>query len=112
MKLNVIITSPLTCRLNENNDSKGILVDIDTLKQIGVSKQFDMQNMAIVDYTPQLDNMERKSYEDRVVELIRQKYSANDELAILRKKLANIDSTEFEEYNAYVEECKAKAKTE
>ena len=52
----------------------------------------------------------RKQYEQNVVALIREKYSVNEESAILRKKLAGIDDGEFEIYNTYVEDCKIKAK--
>jgi len=41
----------------------------------------------------------------QVVELIRRKYSINDELKILRLG-ANGDLTKFEAYNSYVEECR------
>lgn len=50
------------------------------------------------------------SYEDLVVEKIREKYSLNQELAILRQRDSKPD--EFKEYNDYVEECKIKAKEE
>lgn len=43
-------------------------------------------------------------YEEKVVSLIREKYTVNDELAILRKRETN--SEEFNEYYNYVEECK------
>ena len=49
-----------------------------------------------------------EEYITKVVELIRQRYSINDELAILRQR--DEKPTEFNEYNAYVEECKAEAK--
>ena len=48
------------------------------------------------------------TYEERVVELIRLRYDINSELAILRQRDSKPD--EFAEYNAYCEECKAKAK--
>lgn len=48
------------------------------------------------------------SYEERVVHFIREKYSMNDELAILRQRDSKPE--EFAEYNAYCEECKTKAK--
>lgn len=67
---------------------------------------------------------ERK-YKERVVELIRQKYSADDEAAIIRKYLAlqsqpqpfndaKMDEIvmEFDAYNAFAEECKERAKEE
>lgn len=53
--------------------------------------------------TPQ---QQEELYHQRVVALIRERYSGNDEIAILRKKLAGIDTAEFEEYNVYVEQCK------
>jgi hypothetical protein len=48
------------------------------------------------------------TYEERVVELIREKYSIDDEIAILRQK-----DTKQEEYQAwydFCEACKAQAK--
>ena len=48
------------------------------------------------------------TYEERVEQLIREKYSINQELAIQRQRETKPD--EFEEYFAYCEECKAKAK--
>lgn len=63
-------------------------------------------NRDLIDDTPALQTQ----YESLVVTLIREKYSLNDEQAIIRKKLAGIDSKEFEEYNKYAEECKAKAR--
>ena len=48
-------------------------------------------------------------YNSLIVKLIREKYSINDELAILRQ--ANTKPEEFNEYNSYVEKCKAKAQS-
>ena len=50
------------------------------------------------------------TYEERVEQLIREKYSINQELAIQRQR--DTKPSEFEEYFAYCEECKAKAKDE
>lgn len=47
-------------------------------------------------------------YEHEIIKRIRKKYSINQELAILRQRYDK--PTEFEEYNAYVEECKAEVK--
>lgn len=47
-------------------------------------------------------------YEELVVQFIREKYTLDDELAIHRQKETKPD--EWEEYFAYCEECKAKAK--
>lgn len=48
------------------------------------------------------------TYEQKVVALIREKYTLDDELAIQRQKETKPD--EWSEYFAYCEECKVKAK--
>lgn len=49
-------------------------------------------------------------YKIRIVELIREKYTIDDELAISRQRDSKVE--EFNEYDAYVEQCKAQARTE
>lgn len=49
-------------------------------------------------------------YENLIVKKIRERYSVNEELAILRQRDTKPD--EFAEYNAYVEECKTAVKKE
>ena len=49
------------------------------------------------------------SYEELVAEFIRERYSNNDELAILRQR--DTKPEEYKQYFDYCEECKAKAKT-
>jgi len=49
-------------------------------------------------------------YEQRVTELIRERYSVSAELAVLRQRDTKPD--EFAAYNAYAEECKARAREE
>lgn len=51
-----------------------------------------------------------KLYENLIVKKIREKYSINEELAILRQR--DEKPSEFEAYHAYVEECKAAVKAE
>jgi len=53
---------------------------------------------------PQLENL----YEKIVVELIRQRYSIDDELAIIRQR--ETKPNKFNDYFNYCEECKLKAK--
>lgn len=53
---------------------------------------------------------QEEQYKNRIVELIREKYSVNDELAILRQRDFKID--EFNVYNTFVEECKVTARRE
>ena len=50
------------------------------------------------------------NYESLIVSKIRSKYTIDQELALLRQR--DVKSEEFAEYNAYVENCKAKAKEE
>lgn len=47
-------------------------------------------------------------YENAIVSKIRERYNLNQELAILRQR--DTKPTEFAEYNAYVEQCKAEVK--
>jgi hypothetical protein len=47
-------------------------------------------------------------YSQIVVVLIREQYSVDDELAILRQRDSKPE--EFEAYNSFAEECKARAK--
>lgn len=48
------------------------------------------------------------TYEEQVVAKIRERYSVDDELAILRQR--DTKPEEFEAYNAYAESCKGEAR--
>lgn len=64
---------------------------------------YEIREVEIPEPTPYLP-----TYEEKVVQLIREKYSVDDELAILRQR--DNKPNEFAEYNAYCEECKVNAK--
>jgi hypothetical protein len=49
-------------------------------------------------------------YENLIISKIRDRYSLNQELAILRQR--DSKPAEFEAYNEYVERCKAEVKAE
>ena len=49
-------------------------------------------------------------YPNLVSRLIRERYSVDDEMAILRQR--DTKPEEYETYNAFCEECKARAKAE
>ena len=51
-----------------------------------------------------------KLYEKEIEKLIREKYSINQELAILRQR--DTKPTEFQEYYEYVEKCKLEVKVD
>jgi hypothetical protein len=53
----------------------------------------------------EMQNVPPIPYEQRVVNRIRERYSVDDELAILRQRDSKPE--EFAEYNAYVEQVKA-----
>lgn len=54
------------------------------------------------------DKAEDVSYNDRVNELIRRRYSLSEELAILRQR--DEKQEDFAEYYGYAEQCKQEAK--
>lgn len=70
-----------------------------------ISLGYDIQEVEI--YVPE---EHIPTYEERVVELIRQRYTIDDELAILRQRDSKPE--EFAEYNDYCEDCKVQAKQE
>ena len=49
-------------------------------------------------------------YKREIIKRIRQKYSVDDELSIHRQRYDK--PTEFEDYNAFVEKCKAEVKAQ
>lgn len=51
-----------------------------------------------------------QQYEERVTELIRERYSVSAELAVLRQR--DTKPEEFADYNAFAEQCKARAREE
>lgn len=58
----------------------------------------------------ELAKRKQQKYEDRVVELLRKKYSLNQELATLRQRYEKPE--EYQAYHSYAEQCKATAKAE
>lgn len=56
----------------------------------------------------ELELAKKSQYEDMIVSKIRQRYSINQELAILRQQ--TIKPQEYQEYFDYVEFCKQEAK--
>ena len=56
------------------------------------------------------NGMMREVYVQRLVKRIHERYSIDDEIGILMQKETKPD--EFEEHNAFVEQCKAEVKAE
>lgn len=73
----------------------------------------DAEKLADGDITQdEYDTLIQEQYNSRVVELIRAKYSINDEYALINKGIADASDADYVAYRAYVAECKAKAKKE
>ncbi len=72
----------------------------------------DVEEIAVyIPYTEdELEKIKEQKYPLLVESYIRERYSLSAELAILRQRDSKPE--EFEEYNAYAEECKARAKNE
>lgn len=62
------------------------------------------------EYIPPVSEPYIPTYEERVEQLIRERYSLSAELAIQRQR--DTKAEEFNEYYAFCEECKIKAKEE
>ena len=60
------------------------------------------------EYIPEPVPEYEPSYEEKIVSLIREKYTIDDELAILRQR--DTKKAEFEEYFEFCEQCKLIAK--
>lgn len=97
----------------EIRDSKKIAVVVDGYRYFNPS-----ESMILADgwqpYTPPTPEQPiislDEQYKQRVVELIREKYSIDDELSIQRQRYTKPE--EFEAYNAFVESCKIQARRE
>lgn len=70
----------------------------------------DDLTFSVEKYNARKQAIANEEYENKIVALIRQKYNVNQELAILRQR--DTKPLEFEEYNAYVEQCKEQVKNE
>lgn len=60
------------------------------------------------EYVPPTPQPYVPTYEEKVVQLVRERYSIDDELAILRQR--DTKPAEFATYYDYVEDCKVRAK--
>lgn len=58
-------------------------------------------------HTADFVEVEQANRENMIIALIRERYSINNEAALIRKMIVNEDVAEFNAYNDYVNECKA-----
>lgn len=100
---NGIVFAPSKSIYNANGYYKVVIVEEDGTDEVVDGNLLHYIGAPITtEYKP--------TYEERVVELIRNKYTLDEELALLRQRDTKAD--EFSEYNAYCEQCKAQAKEE
>ena len=93
----------IVCRITEQVEIDGVMQDVE------YSVYNPSEKMILADGWQPYDNR-AEEYEERVIALVRQRYTVNQELAILRQR--DTKPEEFDEYNAYVEQCKATARKE
>lgn len=95
-----------------HNGGKDVKWVVDVPKIKAVDEHNEIEDILVyIPYTEtELKDIAIKNYPNKVAELIRQRYSINDELAILRQR--DEKPSEYQEYFAYCEQCKYKAKQE
>lgn len=89
----------------EKNNPRFLVVSIVKTPLFSSSGDARTKYKVVLKYKPTKEN-----YEKLLVEAIREKYSPNDELAILRKAQANVRMDEFTAYNEFVESKKQEIK--
>lgn len=101
-----------------DNEREG-LIDVDSIpepeqKEGYIPVMYYRDGQIVYEYEPIPEMPEEEMpvpeipYEERVVAKIRERYSVDDELAILRQR--DTKPEEFEAYNAYAESCKEEAR--
>lgn len=93
---------------NGGKDVKWV-IDVEGVEYMP-ARTYEEDIFVYVLYTKEeLEKIKQQKYENAIVEKIRQRYTIDQELAILRQRDSKPE--EFAEYNAYVEQCKQEAKT-
>lgn len=94
--------------------------DYAEIRHVMVANPEDWEEIAVSDIPPYT----KEEYDIKVAELVREKYSADEEFALQRKMInammspdtisadgsANKALEEYQAYNVYVQECKQRAK--
>ena len=92
--------------ISVNNETRVIQVD-EKYKDCSY-KDFDGFEFNVEKYNARKKQENTISYEQLVVSKIRERYTIDQELAILRQR--DTKPEEFSAYNTYVEQCKTEAK--
>lgn len=95
---------------NEVKHIKNIVITKNNKKTFNPNEE-QVLSAGWVKYEPQIPEIEvDEQYKNRIIDLIREKYSVDDELAIQRQRNSKVE--EFNEYNTYIENCKELAYNE
>lgn len=90
------------------------VVEVGNIPEDCIYGDFDIVGSTYIFNQTKYDSRKRADiqylYEQRVVELIRQKYTINDEFKVHREKEENPE--QYEAYKQYVQQCKVQAKTQ
>lgn len=92
-------------RINTQEFKKDYLSYLETYAVIH-SKELQEDGTYLVNFT----EYDMSNYETIVNKLVKEKYSDSEEFAILRKTISNPNNDEYLIYNAYVEDCKVRAR--
>lgn len=103
----IVIIDESTIEPVEGNSLEDTVI-IDNSDKIAIPNYTELADKIEVRYTYEDKVIPTISYEEKVVSLIREKYSVDDELAIIRQK--DTKPEEFNTYFSFVEDCKAKVK--
>ena len=93
--------------ISANNEMR--VVNVDDKYKDCISTDFDDFEFNVNKYNDRKKKeISNLSYEQLIVSKIRERYTIDQELAILRQR--DVKPQEFTEYNSYVEQCKIEAK--
>ena len=87
------------------------LTHTDNAKKISVTDSETEKKRTEYEYTLYLETVSVSGYEEMVSALVALKYTPGDEIALMRKGIADSEDAEYTAYIAYVADCKAAAKT-
>lgn len=87
------------------------LTHTDSAKKVTVTDHESDKKHTEYEYNLYLETVSVSNYEEMVSALVALKYTPGDEIALMRKGIANSEDAEYAAYIAYVADCKAAAKT-
>lgn len=86
------------------------IVDVEAVEAKEAYDEYEDIQVFISYTAEELEKRKAEKYPVLVERFIREKYTLSAELAILRQR--DVKTAEFDEYNAYAESCKERAKAE